>query len=255
MGYEHTPVTVDGMAAVVIGGTSGIGEAIALGFAAEGADVVASSRSEDRVVDTAEKLREQGATTAEVTCDVTDRSSLEHLRDTTIEALGDVDVLVTSQGAIARDLIVDLPEEDWNHVIDVQLSGVFRTHQVFAPAMETGSIVNIVSIAPELSTPNLAPYMAAKGGARAFTRAAAKEFAPDIRVNSLAPGFVITPLNKETYAEGTEKRRQIDDRAPMGRVADREEMVGAAVYLASDAASYTTGEVLRVDGGFAKSAF
>ncbi len=255
MGYEHTPVTVDGKAAVVIGGTSGIGEAIALGFAAEGADVIASSRSEERVADTAAKLRERGATTAEVTCDVTDRSSLEALRETTIEALGGVDVLVTSQGAIARDLIKDLPDEDWNHVLDVQLSGVFRANQIFAAAMETGSIVNITSMAPELSTPNLAPYMAAKGGANAFTRAAAKEFAPDIRVNSLAPGFVITPLNKDTYATGTEKRRKIDERAPLGRVADREEMVGAAIYLASDAASYTTGEVLRVDGGFAKSSF
>lgn len=255
MGYEHTPVTVDGKAAVVIGGTSGIGEAIALGFAAEGADVIASSRSEDRVDDTADKLRDRGATTAAVTCDVTDRDSLEDLRETAVETLGGVDVLVTSQGAIARDLIVDLPEEDWNHVLDVQLTGIFRASQLFAPAMETGSIVNITSMAPELSTPNLAPYMAAKGGANAFTRAAAKEFAPDIRVNALAPGFVITPLNKETYAKGTEKRREIDDRAPLGRVADRDEMVGAAVYLASDAASYTTGEVLRVDGGFAKSSF
>lgn len=255
MAYEHTPVTVDGKAAVVIGGTSGIGEAIALGFAEEGADVVATSRSEERVTDTAEKLSDRGATTAEVPCDVTDRDSLERLRDETLAALGDIDILVTSQGVIARDLILDLPEADWNQVLDVQLTGVYRACQVFAPPMHTGSIVVVTSMAPTLSMSNLAPYMAAKGGANAFTRAAAKEFAPDIRVNALAPGFVITPLNRDTYAKGTEKRRQIDERTPLGRVADREEMVGAAVYLASDASSFTTGAVFQVDGGFARSAF
>jgi len=126
---------------------------------------------------------------------------------------------------------------------------------VFADAMETGSVVNISSLAGQLAFRNAPAYSAAKGGVDAFTRASAKELAPEIRVNAIAPGFVITPQNEDEYAEGTDKRDRIDRRTPLGRVADREEIAGAAVYLASDAASYVTGEVVRVDGGFADSVF
>lgn len=253
--YEHTPVTVEGKRAVVIGGTSGIGESIALGYATEGADVVATSRTPERVADTAGKLRDRGATTVERTCDVTDPDSLAALRDATVDALGGVDVLVTSAGAVSRDRLVDTPEADWARVRDVQLDGVYRAIRTFAPAIGEGSVVVITSITAELGIRNLPAYTAAKGGAEALTRAAAAELAPDIRVNALEPGFFITELNRETYAEGTERRRHIDRRAAMGRVGETAELVGAAVYLASDAASYTTGEVLRVDGGFTEGAF
>ncbi|MFC6989018.1 SDR family NAD(P)-dependent oxidoreductase [Haloplanus sp. GCM10025708] len=252
--YEHTPVTVDGKTAVVIGGTSGIGEAIALGFASEGADVVATSRSSERVRDTAAKLRELGAETVERPCDVTDRATLERLRDEVDDELGEVDVLVTSAGAVSRDRVLDVSESEWRRVVDVQLDGVYRAVQTFAREMSGGSVVAISSVAAELAMSHLPAYSAAKGGTDAFVRAAAKELAPDVRVNALSPGFVITPQNAETYAEGTEKRERLDRRTPMKRVADREEMVGAAIYLASDASSFTTGEVIRVDGGFAPSA-
>ena len=119
---------------------------------------------------------------------------------------------------------------------------------------EGGSIINVSSLAARLALANAPAYSAAKGGVEAFTRASAKELGAEIRVNAIAPGFVITPQNAETYAEGTEKRRKIDERTPLGRVAECEEMVGAALFLASDAASYVTGEVLTVDGGFADSA-
>lgn len=253
--YQHTPVTVDGKVAVVIGGTSGIGEVIALGFASDGADVVATSRSEDRVRKTAAKLREHGAATLERTCDVTDRASLERLRDDVWAKIGAVDVLVTSAGAVSRDALLDVSESEWKRVLDVQLDGVYRAIQTFAREMKAGSIVTISSIASELSTANLPAYSAAKGGTDALVRAAAKELAPEIRVNAILPGFVITPQNADTYAEGTGKRVTIDRRTPLSRVAEREEMAGAAIYLASDAASYTTGEVLTVDGGFSRSAF
>jgi NAD(P)-dependent dehydrogenase (short-subunit alcohol dehydrogenase family) len=138
----------------------------------------------------------------------------------------------------------------------VALDGVRKVTQAMAPAMnEGGSIINISSMAARLAMANLPAYSAAKGGVEAFTRASAKELAPEIRVNAIAPGFVITPQNAETYAEGTDKRAEIAERTPLGRVGDREEIVGAAVYLASDAASYVTGEVLTVDGGFGDSAF
>lgn len=254
--YKHTPVTVSGKRAVVIGGTSGIGQAIALGFAAEGADVIATSRTENIVDETATAIENRGADTARVTCDVTEPETLEAVRETAEDAFGGIDIVVASQGAISRDSVMEISDEEWDFVTDVALDGVRRITQAMAPAMdEGGSIVNISSLAAHLAMADLPAYTAAKGGVEAFTRAAAKELAPDVRVNVIAPGFVITPQNAETYAEGTEKRSAIDDRAPLGRVADREEIVGAAIYLGSDASSYVTGEVVTVDGGFSDSAF
>lgn len=254
--YEHTPVTVSGTRALVVGGTSGIGQAIALGFAEEGADVVATSRGEEKVAATADAIEARGAETARVTCDVTDRASLDRLTETVVDELGGIDVVVASQGAISREAVLDIGDAEWDRVLNIALDGVRRVTQATAPAMaDGGSIVAISSLAARLAMANLPAYSAAKGGVEAFTRAAAKELAPEIRVNAIAPGFVITPQNEDTYAEGTEKRQRIDERTPMGRVADREEIVGAAVYLASDAASFVTGEVLTVDGGFADSAF
>lgn len=254
--YDHTPVTVDGKRAVVVGGTSGIGQAIALGFASEGADVVATSRTETAVEETADAIESYGVDTARVTCDVTDADSLERVREATVDALGGIDIVVSSQGAISRKSVLGIDDGDWDFVTDVALDGVRKVTQAFAPAMnEGGSILNISSLAARLAMPNLPAYSAAKGGVEAFTRVSAKELAPELRVNAIAPGYVITPQNADTYAEGTEKRQRIDDRAPLGRVADREEIVGAAIYLASDAAAYVTGEVLTVDGGFAVSTF
>lgn len=254
--YKHTPVSAAGKRAVVVGGTSGIGQAIALGFASEGADVIATSRGEEKVEETADAIEDLGANTARVTCDVTDRASLDAVRETAVEEFGGIDVVVASQGAISRETVLGIEDDDWEFVTDVALDGVRKVTQAMAPAMgDDGSIVNISSMAARLSMANLPAYSAAKGGVEAFTRASAKELAPEVRINAIAPGFVITPQNADTYAEGTEKRAEIDDRAPLGRVADREELVGAAVYLASDAASYVTGEVLTVDGGFGDSAF
>ncbi len=253
--YAHRPVTVAGKTAVVIGGTSGIGEAIALSFASEGADVVATSRTEEKVAATAERLRELGAATIEATTDVTSRASIDGTRDRVIEEFGSVDVLVTSASAVARTAVDETTEEEWRHVLDVQLTGVYRATQSFAAVMDEGSIVHVSSLAPQLAIANLSTYTAAKGGVDAYTRAAAKELAPEIRVNAIAPGYVVTPQNVDLIGEGTEARERIRRRCPMGDVADRSEIAGAAVYLASDAASYTTGEVVTVDGLFGRSVF
>jgi len=255
-GYEHTPVSVAGKRVVVVGGTSGIGQAIALGFAAEGADVIATSRREGAVEETADRIEARGVETARVTCDVTDGDSLDRVAEVAEGRLGGLDVAVASQGAISRESVLGISDDEWDAVTDVQLDGVRRVTQAMAPAMDgDGAIVNISSLSARLAMANLPAYSSAKGGVEAFTRASAKELAPEVRVNAVAPGFVITPQNAETYAEGTEKRTRIDERTPMGRVAEREEIVGAVVYLASDAASFVTGEVLTVDGGFAPSAF
>lgn len=248
-------VTVADKRAIVIGGTSGIGRAIALGFAEDGADVVASSRTAEAVAETADELRERGAETIERTCDVTDRASLEALRDAVTEEFGGIDVLVNSPGAVARASLSDITEEQWSHVLDVQLTGVHRTCQVFAGAIDEGSIVTMSSMTARLAMANIAAYSAAKGGIDAYTRAAAKELGPEIRVNGIRPGYILTPQTADAYAEGTPRRIAVENKTELGRMGEPEDIVGAAIYLASDAAAYTTGEIVTVDGGFGNSAF
>jgi NAD(P)-dependent dehydrogenase (short-subunit alcohol dehydrogenase family) len=255
-GYGHTSVSVEGKRAVVIGGTSGIGRAIALGFAADGAGAVAAtSRTPERVKATAEAVRERGADALELTCDVSDPDSLASLADGMVESFGGIDILVNSPSAIARKSVQDVTEEEWQNVLDVQLDGVYRAIRTFAERMDGGSIVNIASLASVLALPELSAYSAAKGGIDSLTRAAAKDLAPDIRVNAIRPGFFITEQTKEAYAEGTERHREVTGRSMIPRFGDPAELAGAAIYLASDAASYTTGEVLTVDGGFSSSTF
>jgi NAD(P)-dependent dehydrogenase (short-subunit alcohol dehydrogenase family) len=252
---DHTPVTVDGKSAVVVGGTSGIGRAIAEGFAADGADVIATSRSADAVAETAAELRDRGAQTAEVTCDVTDRSDIEGLYETAVGTFGGVDVLVNSAGLAVREPLLDHTDEDWERVLEVQLTAVFRAIRTFAAGMDEGAILNLSSYNADHAMAGLVSYAAAKGGVDSVTRVAAKELAPEVRVNAVRPGFILTPQTADAFDEGTYKRQRLDERTPMGRVGYPEEVVGAAIYLASDAASFTTGEILTVDGGFTDSAF
>lgn len=253
--YTHTPVTVDGKTTVHIGATSGIGRAIALGFASEGANVVATSRSTERVQRTADELRERGADTIELTCDVTDRGDLVSLRDDVIEEFGGVDVMVYSPSAIARKPVVEVTEAEWNDVLDVQLHGAYRATQVFASEMADGSVLFISSASAITAQPKLAAYATAKGGLDAMIRAAAWELGPDIRVNAIRPGFVGTEQTKGTYSDGQPRYETIKARTTQGRLARPDEMVGAAVYLASDAASYTTGEIITIDDGFVTATF
>ncbi|MBV0926153.1 SDR family oxidoreductase [Halomicroarcula limicola] len=236
--------------AVVIGGTSGIGRAIALAFADDGADVVATSRHEDAVESTAEELRERGAETATVTCDVRDEESIEHLYDVAADALGEIDVLVNSAGSVAKAPVTEMEEPDWARDIDTNLTGVFRACQVFGREMDSGSIITISSMSAGQAREQRPAYCAAKSGVNGLTRAAAADLGPEVRVNAIEPGFVETPLAGDAFEEGTELREQIDERTPLERVAQPDEIAGAAVYLASDAASFTTGEMIKVDGGY-----
>lgn len=251
----HQPVTVEGKRAFVVGGTSGIGRAIARAFAEEGAEVVATSRSADRVAETAADLRDRGAQALEVTCDVTDRESIRAARDATIEAFGGVDVLVNSQSYIARKSILEVSEEEWRKVFDVQLEGTLRTTQEFAPEMDGGSIVNIASASATTAIPNVAAYSAAKGGLDVLTRVAANELGPEIRVNAVRPGFIESEQTEDTYVEGDPRYDTIVSRTTQGRLGGPEEVAGAVIYLASDAASYTTGEIVTIDDGFVHATF
>lgn len=246
-------VSVDGKSAVVIGGTRGIGRAIAKAFAADGADVVATSRDEDAVKAAANELRDLGATTTEVTCDISDRASVENLYTATEEALGDVNVLVNSAGAVAQSPIEEMSEDEWSHDIEIDLTGVFRACQIFGQKINEGSIVNISSISADQAREERPSYCAAKSGVNGLTRAAAADLAPDIRVNAIAPGFVKTEMAGPKLDEGSDFRTHVDARTPMERVATPNEIAGAAVYLASDAASFTTGEIITIDGGYNNS--
>ena len=253
--YTHTPIAVDEKTVVAVGATSGIGRAIALGFAEEGADVVATSRSSERVERTAQGLRDRGAETLEMTCDVTVREELVEVRDAVIGEFGSVDVLVYSPSYIARASVLEVTESEWNDVFDVQLKGAHQATQVFAREMEEGAILHIASASAKTAIPNLAAYSVAKGGLDTLVRVAAEELGPEIRVNAVRPGFIRSEQTEGTYTEGEPRFETIRKRTTGGRLGRPAEIVGAAIYLASDAASYTTGEIVTVDDGFVSATF
>ncbi len=255
--YDHTPVTVAGKRAVVIGGTSGIGRGIARAFAAEGADVVATSRTPERVADTAAELEALGADVIQETCDVTDRESLLTLRDRTVEAFGGVDILVNSPSAIARKGVREVTDEEWETVFAVQLKGPHRAVQTFADTLSEdggGSVINISSASSVTAIDSLAAYSAAKGATDSYTRVAARELGPEVRVNAIRPGFIRTEQTADAYAEGTERHRKVTERTYGDRIGEPEDVASTAVFLASEASRYVTGEIVTVDGGFIQSA-
>jgi NAD(P)-dependent dehydrogenase (short-subunit alcohol dehydrogenase family) len=245
-----------GRVAVVMGGTSGIGRQIALGLASAGADVVSTGRRETLVQEVAAEIEKQGRRTLRRATDASSRESIDQLRDAVLKELGRVDILVNAAGQTFRKPTADVSEEQWNHLFDVNLTGTLRACQSFHEALAKsgrGRIVNIASLTSYLGFLEVTAYAASKAAILGLTRNLAVEWAREgIKVNAIAPGVFRTELNTGLL-DGTDRGRELLMRTPMKRFGDVSELVGAAILLASDAASFITGQCLGVDGGFLAS--
>ena len=254
MGYPGFDLT--SRTAVVIGGTSGIGRAIAHGLAQAGAAVVCSSRREEEVDKTAAEIEEYGTRTIRCSSDVSSRESIERLLGDCVAEFGKVDILVNSAGRTKREPTIEQSEEDWNAILETNLNGTLRTCQIFGRHMISngyGRIINIASLSTFVSLFEVAAYSASKAAVASLTKSLAIEWAKHgVNVNAIAPGVFRTALNQKLLDE-TPRGQEFLSRTPMGRFGNVGELAGAAVFLASDAASYVTGEVLVVDGGFLAS--
>src|ERR1700688_3176700 len=255
MAYKQ--LDLEGKVAGVVGGSAGIGKTIALGVAQAGADVVASARRMELVNALADEIESLGRRSLRVTCDVADRESLEKLLKACLEAFGKVDIMVNAAGITKRAPTLDFSEADWNRIMDTNLTGTLRACQVFGRHMierSYGRIINIASMGSFLALYEVAAYCASKAGVASLTKSLAIEWAcHGVCVNAIAPGYFRTTLS-EKLLMGTGRGEEILMRTPMKRFGELEELVGAAVFLASDAASFVTGVVLPVDGGVLASA-
>jgi len=247
---------LNGRVAVVTGGTTGLGHAIALGLADAGADVIASSRRREQVDQVAAEIEQRGRRTLRATSDVLDRASVQALHDAALKQFGKIDILVNAAGVTHKAPTLEESEGEWSRVIETNLTGTLRACQIFGKSMvhaRYGRIINIASLTTFLGFFQVAAYCASKAAVGSLTKVLAVELAQSgVNVNAIAPGMFPTELNAKLIT-GTPRGEELHMRVPMGRFGNAEELQGAAIFLASEASAYVTGEIVAVDGGFLAS--
>jgi len=256
----HTPFRsslfdLTGRTAVIVGGTSGIGRVLALGLADAGADVVATARRENLVAEVAGEIEQRGRRTLRFVSDVSSEASLAALNDAVVAEFGKVDILLVAAGTTKKGPTLEMDLGEWQRIIDVNLMGTLRAYRAFAPAMiarKSGRLIGIASLSSFVGLQEVSAYTASKSAVAGLTRALAVEWAPyNVTVNAIAPGVFRTDLNSKLL-DGP-RGQEFLLRTPMKRFGRLDELVGAAVYLASDAATFVTGQLIVVDGGFLAS--
>lgn len=236
--------------ALVTGGGRGIGKAIVLALAREGADIVACDINLENLKEVANEIEKLGRRVLALKTDVSKASEVNELIKIALDKFTKIDILVNNAGITRDNLILRMSEEDWDQVIDINLKGAFNCLKAVARPMmkqRSGRIINIASVVGMMGNPGQANYAASKAGIIGLTKSAAKELAPrEINVNAIAPGFIKTAM---TEALGDEIKERLTSRIPLKRLGEVTDVANLVVFLASDDASYITGEVIKVDGG------